>query len=134
MGEYPSAGEYQVVLDALSNAPVLVVVLALAVIVVMRIPVVNRRLARLLDPLVRWWTQGTLNDQVTMRERLNMARRIRDFDIMEAFLIELSRWARQSQLDAIEKGLVLDPPPTYGEFKTRWLRTHPDYDAADRDD
>lgn len=127
-------GEYQVVFEALTNAPILVVVVALVAIVVLRIPAVNRRLAQLLDPIVRWWTRGTLADQVAERERLNMARRIRDFDIMEAFMIELSRWARQSQLDAVARGLLLDPPPTYGEFKTRWLRTHPDYDAADRND
>jgi hypothetical protein len=105
-----------------------------ALAMVSRIPIINRRLARLLDPVVRWWTRGTLTDQVQERERQILARRIRDFDIMEAFMIELSRWAREEQLHAVAQGFALSAPPTYLEFKTRWLRSHPDYDARDRDD
>jgi hypothetical protein len=55
--------DYTALWQALDNGPLWVIVIALIVIVVARIPGVNRRLARLLDPLVRWWTRGTLTDR-----------------------------------------------------------------------
>lgn len=120
-------GEYQAAFDALTNAPVLVVVVALAVIVVLRIPAVNRRLARLLDPLVRWWTRGTLIDQVIEREQERLYRRTQDVDIMEAYLDYVARALVEVRAIAAEHSLVLPPMKTFRQYKTDWIAQNPEY-------
>lgn len=112
------------------GSPIIAVILFLLVLV-LRLPRFNRRVAALLDPVVRWWTRGALTDEVQARERMILVRRVRDLDIIEAYLVELRRWVVAAQLLANEHSLKLPEPPTFPEFKTRWLREHPDYDPLD---
>lgn len=110
-----------------SSPPTLAGLIASVVIGLSRVPSVNRRLARLLDPVIRWWSRGALTDQVGDREREIMFRRTQDVDIMESYLIEVSRWMVEARIDASEKGVQLRPMPPYREYKAQWIREHPDY-------
>lgn len=106
---------------------------SVVLVAVGRIPVINHRLAHLLEPLVRWWTRGELVDAVQRHEIEILARRTQDMDILQAYVIYVTRWMVNAQVTAARQGLVLDPPQGFDEFKAQWLHRHPDYDPTDGD-
>ncbi|UXA19571.1 hypothetical protein [Mycobacterium sp. SMC-4] len=109
------------------SGPTIAGATAFIVLVITRIPVVNRRLARLLDPLVRWWTRGALTDQVTENERRILFRRTQDVDILEAYQDEIARWSVEVRAIAIEHNITIPRMKTFRQFKAEWLRDHPEY-------
>ncbi|WP_283612290.1 hypothetical protein [Mycolicibacterium poriferae] len=109
------------------SGPTIAGATAFIILVLTRIPAINRRLSRLLDPLVRWWTRGALIDQVNENEREILFRRTRDVDILEAYQDEIARWAVEVRAIAIEHGLSLPTMKTFRQFKAEWLRAHPEY-------
>lgn len=123
--------------DAIGNpigGPTIVGATAVLLFAVLRIPRVNRKVSQLMVPLVRWWSRGSLIDQMQERDRLILLRRVRDVEILEAYMIEFGRWSLDARVRAAAHGLDLNAPPTFPEFKTRWLREHPDYDPLDDKD
>ena len=112
--------------DALSG-PTITGLVAFVLLLIARIPGINRRMSRFLDPLVRWWTRGALTDQVMDRERAILFRRTQDVDIMEAYLDEVARYMVDARAVAAEHGFRLPKLPTFRQFKADWLRENPEY-------
>ena len=112
--------------DALSG-PTITGLVAFAVLLIARIPLVNRKMSRFLDPIVRWWTRGALTDQVMDRERAILFRRTQDVDIMEAYLDEVSRYMVEVRAIAAEHSLRLPRLKTFRQFKAEWIRENPSY-------
>ncbi|WP_349318977.1 hypothetical protein [Mycolicibacterium canariasense] len=111
----------------LISGPTVAGATAFILLVITRIPAVNRRVARLLDPVVRWWTRGALTDQVAEREREILFRRTQDVDILEAYQDEIARWAVEVRAIAIEHDITIPRMKTFRQFKAEWLRDHPEY-------
>lgn len=114
-------------LNDLLDGPLWVILVAFFIIVIARIPGVNRRLARLLDPVVRWWTRGALTDQVMDRERNRLFRRTQDVDIMESYLDYVARTMVEVRAFAIEHNITLPNMKTFRQYKAEWIRQNPEY-------
>ena len=112
--------------DALSG-PTITGLTAFVLLLIARIPTVNRRMSRFLDPLVRWWTRGALTDQVLDRERAILFRRTQDVDIMEAYLDEVARYMVDARAVAAEHGFRLPKLKTFRQFKADWIKRNPSY-------
>ncbi|SBS73759.1 hypothetical protein MHPYR_180039 [uncultured Mycobacterium sp.] len=116
------------------GGPTIAGAVALILLIVLRIPRINRKVSQLMVPLVRWWSRGSLIDQMQERDRMLLLRRVRDVEIIEAYMIEFRRWALDARVEASAHGFDLVAPPSFPEFKTAWLREHPDYDPLDDKD
>lgn len=101
--------------------------LTATVLALSRIPRVHHRMTRLFDPVVRWWTRGALVDEVHAGELRALRQRVADVDIIEAYLVYVTRWMIDVQLAAARQGMQLPEIELFPTFKKRWLREHPDY-------
>ena len=64
-------------------------------------------MSRLFDPVVRWWTRGALVDEVHAGELRALRQRVADVDIIEAYLVYVTRWMIDVQLSAARQGMQL---------------------------
>ena len=93
--------------------------LTATVLALSRIPRVHHRMSRLFDPVVRWWTRGALVDEVHAGELRALRQRVADVDIIEAYLVYVTRWMIDVQLAAARQGMQLPEIELFPTFKKR---------------